>query len=332
MQLIQPIFVNQSDSNRSAGLGIENSSWSHTEILDRIQKDTDLGVDSFLLFITPNTKTWTPDWSFNQDIVNKIKTRFPNIELIVDVCLCSTLPDGHCRVLDKPDTSEALLIDLGKKLESAGADILAPSDMGEHTVKNLKAETKTKVMAYVKYRSVFYSSFRDLAPIGFYYYNGSSWLNIANVGTNNRYISYSNQFVQYSSAQSLTSLSAGVYTNLTGSDLEVIVPSGFSSNKIIIKWDTWGDLNTTNAAHGSLRYQIVQSGSTSNTYGSVSMNGWATIATGAMRFATPITYIITDLSPGTYTFKLQILREAEVGTVSSMNNYYVSGSAQVYVK
>jgi len=170
------------------------------------------------------------------------------------------------------------------------------------------------------------------APIGFYYYNGSSWLNIANVGTNNRYISYSNQFVQYSSAQSLTSLSAGVYTNLTGSDLEVIVPSGFSSNKIIIKWDTWGDLNTTNAAHGSLRYQIVQSGSTSNTYGSVSMNGWATIATGAMRFATPITYIITDLSPGTYTFKLQILREAEVGTVSSMNNYYVSGSAQVYVK
>ena len=163
MDLIQPLFVNQSDTNKSAGLGIENSSWSQTEILNRIQKDVDVGVDSFLLFITPNTKTWTPDWSFNQDIVNKIKTQFPNIQLIVDVCLCSTLPDGHCRVLDKPDTSEALLIDLGKKLESAGADILAPSDMGDRTVENLKRETKSEVMAYVKYRSVFYSSFRDLA-------------------------------------------------------------------------------------------------------------------------------------------------------------------------
>ena len=48
-------------------------------------------------------------------------------------------------------------------LDKAGADILAPSDMGELTVKNLHAETEKKVMAYVKWRSVFYSSFRELA-------------------------------------------------------------------------------------------------------------------------------------------------------------------------
>jgi porphobilinogen synthase len=219
MQLIQPIFVNQSDSNRSAGLGIENSSWSHTEVLDRIQKDTDLGVDSFLLFITPNTKTWTPDWSFNQDIVNKIKTRFPDIELIVDVCLCSTLPDGHCRVLDKPDTSEALLIDLGKKLESAGADILAPSDMGEHTVKNLKAETKTKVMAYVKYRSVFYSSFRDLAdstPTSGRTYQLPIDDNWGMIATANQYLGQKADYILLKPAQhSLSDLSmikSGTYT------------------------------------------------------------------------------------------------------------------------
>ena len=163
MDLIQPIFVNQSGTNKMAGLGLANSTYSIQEIIDRIQQDVDVGVDSFLLFVTPDTKTWTPDWSFNAEVVNKIKTHFPNIELIVDVCLCSTLPDGHCRVLDRPDTSEQLLIDLGKKLESAGANILAPSDMGEHTVRNLKTETKMPVMAYVKYRSVFYSAFRDLA-------------------------------------------------------------------------------------------------------------------------------------------------------------------------
>ena len=133
------------------------------DINNRIQKDIDIGLESFLLFITPNKKTWTPDWEFQAEVVNKIKTKFPKIELIVDVCLCSTLPDGHCRVLDKPNTSEQLLINLGKKLESAGADVLAPSDMGENTVANLKAETNKSIMAYVKWRSVFYSTFRDVS-------------------------------------------------------------------------------------------------------------------------------------------------------------------------
>ena len=163
MDLIQPLFVNEKGRTETAGLGAQNSSFSEILINEQIQQDVDKGVDSFLLFITPQYKTWTPDWSFNQRIVNQIKTKFPKIQLIVDVCLCSTLPDGHCRVMDKPDTSEALLIDLGKKLESAGADILAPSDMGDNTVHNLKSETNREVMAYVKYRSVFYSSFRDLA-------------------------------------------------------------------------------------------------------------------------------------------------------------------------
>ena len=72
MELIQPIFVNQSGSTREAGLGIENSNYSETDILERIQKDVDKGVDSFLLFITPDTKTWNPTWDFQADIVNKI--------------------------------------------------------------------------------------------------------------------------------------------------------------------------------------------------------------------------------------------------------------------
>ena len=99
MELIQPIFVNQSGSTREAGLGIDNSSYSQTDIIERIQKDVDLGVDSFLLFTTPDTKTWLPTWDFQAEVVNKIKNKFPKIQLIVDVCLCSTLPDGHCSCL-----------------------------------------------------------------------------------------------------------------------------------------------------------------------------------------------------------------------------------------
>ena len=64
MELIQPIFVNQSGYTREAGLGKNNSSYSQTDIIERIQKDIDIGIDSFLLFITPDTKTWLPTWDF----------------------------------------------------------------------------------------------------------------------------------------------------------------------------------------------------------------------------------------------------------------------------
>ena len=174
--------------------------------------------------------------------------------------------------------------------------------------------------------------FQTDAPAGFYYYNGSAWLNIANLGTSNRYIPYSSNFAFYTTGQSLTSAASGNNIDLTGSDLEIIVPSGFSSNRIVLNWDTWGDLSTTNTAHGSLRYAISQSGAATYTFYSVAMNGWATIATGSMRFATPVSYILYDLAPGTYTFKLRISREGESGTINSINNYHVAGTGQVYVK
>ena len=81
MELIQPIFVNQSGSTREAGLGVENKNYSQTDLFERIQKDIDLGVDSFLLFTTPDTKTWLPTWDWQSEIVNKIKNKFPKIEL-----------------------------------------------------------------------------------------------------------------------------------------------------------------------------------------------------------------------------------------------------------
>lgn len=174
--------------------------------------------------------------------------------------------------------------------------------------------------------------FQTDAPAGFYYYNGSAWLNIANLGTSNRYIPYSSNFAFYTTGQSLTSAASGNNIDLTGSDLEIIVPSGFSSNRIVLNWDTWGDLSTTNTAHGSLRYAISQSGAATYTFYSVAMNGWATIASGSMRFATPVSYILYDLAPGTYTFKLRISREGESGTINSINNYHVAGTGQVYVK
>lgn len=174
--------------------------------------------------------------------------------------------------------------------------------------------------------------FQTDAPAGFYYYTGSNWLNISNLGTTNRYIPYSTNFAQYLSGQSLTSLALGTYVSLTSSDLVVDVPSGFSSNRVVLKWDTWGDVSSSTNAYGSFRYQINQTGASSASYGSIAMNGWSNYASNTTRFSTPVTFILNDLSPGTYTFKLQISREAEIGTITTMNNYQVSGFAQIFVK
>ncbi len=178
--------------------------------------------------------------------------------------------------------------------------------------------------------------FQTDAPIGFYYYTGSNWLNITNLGTSSRYIPYATNTNFHAAGQSLSGAAGGVYVDLTNSDLVIDVPSGFTSNRVVIKWDTWGDVNTTNTAHGSFRLRIAQTGTSNNTYNSVTMGGWSTSSatTGnfAIRFTNPVTYIINDLAPGTYTFKLQLSREAEVGTIGTMNNYQVGGTVQVFVK
>ena len=178
--------------------------------------------------------------------------------------------------------------------------------------------------------------FQTDAPAGFYYYNGTGWLNLSNLGTNNRYIPYSTNANFYMAGQSLAGAASGTYIDISNSDLVIDVPSGFSSNRVIIKWDTWGDVASTNTAHGSFRYRIAQTGTSANTFNSAAMNSWSTSSatTGSftVRFATPVTYIINDLAPGTYTFKLQISREGEVGTVGGLNNYQVGGTVQVLVK
>ena len=60
MELIQPIFVNQSGETYEAGLGPDNSSYSLKDINNKIQQDINEGGESFLLFVVPNKKTKTP--------------------------------------------------------------------------------------------------------------------------------------------------------------------------------------------------------------------------------------------------------------------------------
>ena len=109
-----------------------------------VEKDLKKGIKNFLLFIVPISKQKLPeDFSYHFDVIENIKKQFgKDIVLLIDTCLCSITPDGHCGVtnhktINLKDTHYSLGVAANTYLE-AGADIIAPSDMMKNTTKYLK--------------------------------------------------------------------------------------------------------------------------------------------------------------------------------------------------
>lgn len=141
--------------------------------------------------------------------------------------------------------------------------------------------------------------------------------------------------------------STNVQTSVNGTTLTVTVPNGYSQAQISLRWDVWGHGNSDRPALGSLRFHIVQTGTTSRTINSVMMASWATTTEGNdmfSRFAAPASFAISDLGPGTYTFNLSVERNDErtapsgtfnnppAGTIKNVIVWGVQGKAEVYVK
>lgn len=162
MKLIQPIFINETKS-KVTGLGVANKSYKLSDAIARIKLDTDHNVSSFLLFLVPNNKSWDPLWEWQKNVLSTIRTKFPNIEIYVDTCMCSTLPDGHCCVLKDARESEEVLQRLVRIIEHANCKV-AHSDMGVNTALNARTEfPDLEIMSYVKWRSNLYEGFRSTA-------------------------------------------------------------------------------------------------------------------------------------------------------------------------
>ena len=122
------------------------------------------------------------DFSYHFDVIENIKKQFgKDIVLLIDTCLCSITPDGHCGVtshktINLQDTHYSLGVAANTYLE-AGADIIAPSDMMKNTTKYLKKTIgingfiDAPIMSYSsKFKSNLYGPFREAAkssPKGF---------------------------------------------------------------------------------------------------------------------------------------------------------------------
>jgi porphobilinogen synthase len=114
-----------------------------------------------------------------QNAIREIKSRFPELLVATDVCLCEYTSHGHCGIVTENlrgeheienDESVALIARSALSHAEAGADMVAPSDMMDGRVGAIRdaldeAGYETlPIMAYsAKYASAFYGPFREAA-------------------------------------------------------------------------------------------------------------------------------------------------------------------------
>lgn len=143
----------------------------------------ELGLQAVLLFGVPAAKDEEASGAFAengivQQAVRAIKAECPDLVVMTDVCLCEYMSHGHCGVTRRDgehfhvlnDETVALLAKTAVSHATAGADMVAPSDMMDGRIGairealDLHGFTETGIMSYaVKFASVFYGPFREAA-------------------------------------------------------------------------------------------------------------------------------------------------------------------------
>ena len=138
-----------------------------------------LGIPAVMLFGIPDKKDPLATSAYAKNgIVQKstraLKDKIPGLAVITDVCLCQYTDHGHCGVVDGQiidnDASLDLLARTALSHAQAGADMVAPSDMMDGRVAEIRnildenGSSNIPIMSYAaKYCSAFYGPFRHAA-------------------------------------------------------------------------------------------------------------------------------------------------------------------------
>ncbi|MEZ4524853.1 MAG: porphobilinogen synthase [Desulfobacterales bacterium] len=139
----------------------------------------DAGIPAVMIFGIPDkkdplgTRAYAKD-GIVQKAVREVKNKVPGLAVITDVCLCQYTDHGHCGVVEKGvvdnDASLDLLARTALSHVNAGADMVAPSDMMDGRVAEIRqlldenGYSSTPIMSYaVKYCSAYYGPFRQAA-------------------------------------------------------------------------------------------------------------------------------------------------------------------------
>ena len=139
----------------------------------------DLDIPAVMLFGIPGKKDALGTAAYDkngivQQAVKAVKNSVPDLSVITDVCLCQYTDHGHCGVVEGQvidnDASLDLLARTAVSHARAGADMVAPSDMMDGRVAEIRNSLDENdydhipIMAYsAKYCSAYYGPFRQAA-------------------------------------------------------------------------------------------------------------------------------------------------------------------------
>jgi porphobilinogen synthase len=185
-QLIYPLFLCPGEGVRkeiSSMPGVFNLSVD--EALKEAEEAAQLGLGGLLLFGLPESKdeqgtgAWDDEGIVQQGLRElKATAAGKKLVLIADVCLCEYTSHGHCGMIVETaggyevenDTSVEVLGRTAASLAKAGADIVAPSDMMDGRVAEIRRALdesemeQTPILSYAsKFASAFYGPFREAA-------------------------------------------------------------------------------------------------------------------------------------------------------------------------
>lgn len=179
-QLVLPLFVRSGSRVRrdiDAMPGVAQTSVD--EMLRDAEKAARAELGGLILFGIPDEKdafgsgAWDDD-GVVQEAVRALKREFPQLVVITDVCLCEYTDHGHCGVLRDGEVDNDATLELLARAAvshaSAGADVVAPSDMMDGRVGAIRRgldEARFQDVAILsysaKYASAYYGPFREAA-------------------------------------------------------------------------------------------------------------------------------------------------------------------------
>ncbi len=179
-QMIFPLFIMPGKGKREEIPSMPGIFRISVDQLANEAKDClSAGIKSVILFGLPEKKDPMGSGAHAKDgivqrAIRELKNKAPEITVVTDVCLCEYTDHGHCGCLIGDnvdnDTTIELLARTALSHAQAGADMVAPSDMMDGRVAEIRAALDendfhmTPIMSYaVKYASAFYGPFRDAA-------------------------------------------------------------------------------------------------------------------------------------------------------------------------
>jgi porphobilinogen synthase len=180
-RFVLPMFVSETGAGRepiATMPGVERLSVS--ALVEEAGEAAGLGIAAVMLFGVPAEKDEQGSGAWDEDGVVQlataaIKRAHPELLVITDVCLCEYTDHGHCGVLRGDgavdnDASVELLARTAVSHARAGADLVAPSDMMDGRVREIRRGldgegfADTPILAYsAKFASAFYGPFREAA-------------------------------------------------------------------------------------------------------------------------------------------------------------------------